>query len=127
MSVSSFNETLIRGDINEFEVNVDADGVDITNMLVIMTAKRHLRDSIDDAIFQISTDTGDIIIEVGPADPVTGKSTIGISIPPESTENITISTLLYADLQIIDGSNKPRTPLIGTFKVVLDVTDGLVS
>lgn len=118
MSLTTFHEEIIRGDLTEFALTVDADGTDITGMTITLTAKYSVGDSDDDAVFQISTTGGDIVIDDGAADP----ALVSISIPPDATSGLTAKTLLYADIQIVDGSGNPRTPMRGTLLVLMDVT-----
>ena len=109
---------MYRGDDRTFTVTVT--GIDLTAAELTFTAKRHIGDSDDDAIIQLTTPTD---IEV------TSATTADINIPASATEDLTRETLLYWDLQIVIGAELRTIPepdrsrsTLGTLLIRRDVT-----
>lgn len=97
------------------------DGVtpfDLAGYTIRMTAKRTYADTDADAVFQLSTDTGEIII----TDAAAGTATIRPL--RSSTSGLTADAVLVWDVQIaLDGApDVTYTIATGTLRVAQDVT-----
>lgn len=95
--------------------------VDISAATVWMTAKYDINDADADALFQISTDTGDIALTT----PTNGE--FQITIPHTATSGLTAETVVTYDVQIkLAGSSRVHTLRQGPLTIFLDVTQTIV-
>jgi hypothetical protein len=74
-----------------------------------------LQDSDADAVFQLTTPT-EIVITNGPA----GLGSVRIA--SADTSALTVPTLCYCDLQLVDVSGNVSTTATGTLLIRVDVT-----
>jgi hypothetical protein len=114
---------LFRGDSLELFLNVTIPGpghtrppVDITGCTLWMTCKRKREDLDADAIFQVSTSGGQIVITDGP----NGKATIVV--PAAATVNLVQEERFFYDIQLRSASGVVRTIESGIIVLQLDVT-----
>ena len=112
---------MYRGDTPVWELTVTdkqtGAAEDITGYTIWMTAKRAKTDTDAQAVFQISTTSGDITI----TDAVNGLAEV---VPPSSaTLSLTESVKLYFDVQVKPpASSRIHTITDGVLVVALDVT-----
>lgn len=111
---------MFRGDTPTFQLTVlnrDLNPFDLTGYSIWFTAKRNLDDSDINALFQISTITGHIIV----TDAVGGIAQI---IPPASaTYSLTSDAQVFFDIQIRNaGLTRTYTVARGHLSIVRDVT-----
>lgn len=114
-----FTFEMWRGDTQALDAAVTVGGVaaNITGCSLRFTAKRSLSDSDADAVFQKTTAGGGIVITNGPG----GLCTITVGSADTST--LTVPTLCYCDLQLVDTSNNVSTTAAGTLLIKVDVTE----
>ncbi len=115
----STNLKMIRGDTYIFELAVILNGeaVDLTGGTLTMTAKWDIADSDANAVFQISTTSGDIVV----TDAVGGLATVTISHAKTVNLPSHVVNLVY-DIQLLDVNTQYFTVLTGILSVYPDST-----
>jgi hypothetical protein len=115
---------MARGDDVLLDVGpvLDNEGtvVDLTGLSLAFTAKYHIRDGDVDALFQKWTPT-DIDIPTG----TDGMATVDVL--AADTDSLPYTTVLYWDLQLIDGTSAIQTLAKGRLVVNADVTRAIVA
>ena len=110
---------MVRGDTYKFNATIVLNGyaVDLTGGVVRMTAKWSLADTDDNAVFQISSATGGIVITSATA------GEIAITIASDLTESLPSRKVeLPYDIQFVNSINEVYTVLYGTLLIVPDAT-----
>lgn len=117
-SYQDFTFEMWRGDTEVFDAAITVGGspVNITGCSLTFTAKRSLQDSDADAVFQITTTGGGIVITNGPG----GLCEITIASADTSAETQAIRC--YCDLQCVDTLGNVSTTATGTLTIKIDVT-----
>jgi len=118
-SYADFSFEMWRGDTEVFDAAVTVSGIaiDITGCSLRFTAKRNLNDTDAEAVFQVTTASGGIVITNGPA----GLAEITVS--SADTAPVTQAIKCYCDLQLVDTFNNVSTTATGTLLIKLDVTE----
>ena len=118
-SYADFAFEMWRGDTEVFDAAVTVSGVaiDITGCSLRFTAKRNLNDTDAEAIFQITTAGGGIVITNGPA------GLAEITVASADTAPVTQAIKCYCDLQLVDTFSNVSTTTTGTLTIKLDVTE----
>lgn len=115
-----FTFEMWRGDTEVFSATVyqgtPATPVNITGASLKFTAKQDLSDPDVDAVFQRATGGNGITITDGPA----GECEIALI--SANTSGLSVPTLCYCDLQLVDGSGNVSTTATGTLLIKVDVT-----
>lgn len=113
-----FTFEIWRGDTELFTATITESGapVDITGCSLKFTAKRSLADSDADAVFQRATGGSGIAITNGPG------GIAQIAIASSNTSSLTVPTLCYCDLQLVDTFGNVSTTATGTILIKVDVT-----
>lgn len=115
----SLNLKMVRGDTYKFNATIVLNGspVDLTGGIVRMTAKWSLSDADIDAVFQVSSSTGGIVI----SSPASGE--IAVTIASNLTENLPSRKVeLPYDVQFVNSLNEVYTVLYGTLVILPDAT-----
>lgn len=114
-----FTFQMWRGDTEVFDAAITVSGVavNITGCSLTFTAKRSLTDADADAVLQLTTTGGAIVITNGPG----GLCTI--SVASADTSALTVPTLCYCDLQLVDTLGNVSTTATGTLMIKVDVTE----
>lgn len=114
---NDFSFQMWRGDTEVFTAAITVSGapVSITGCSLKFTAKQSLQDSDADAIFQLSTPT-EITITDGP------NGLCQINVASLDTSALTVPTLAYCDLQLVDTMGDVSTTTTGTLLIKVDVT-----
>jgi hypothetical protein len=107
-----------RGDTNIYNVTVlrGDKTLDITGAKVWMTAKHFKTDADQNAVFQVTSDTGDINIY----DPANGR--VQINVQPFHTDSLLEDEVLYYDIQLKESTGQITTIGQGKLEVLTDVT-----
>lgn len=112
------DRSITRGDTRVYDLAFkDAAGaaLNITDASIWFTAKRSRSDADADAVFQLTIGAGITVTNA-----VGGLATAEVT--PGHTDDITIWTLLYYDIQIKDSTGKTYTVEEGTIAVIPDTT-----
>lgn len=115
----SLNLKMVRGDTYKFNATIVLNGspVDLTGGVVRMTAKWSLSDSDSDAVFQVSSATGGIVITSATA------GEISVTIAADLTEPLPSRKVeLPYDIQFVNSVSEVYTVLYGTLLIVPDAT-----
>jgi hypothetical protein len=112
-----FTFQMWRGDTEVFDAAITVAGVpvNITGCSLKFTAKRSVTDTDANAVFQLLTPVA-ITITNGPG----GLCTI--SVASLDTSALTVPTLCYCDLQLVDTLGNVSTTATGTLMIKADVT-----
>jgi hypothetical protein len=112
------NISATRGDSARFLLTLTEDGdpLDLTDAEVWMTAKRHLRDTDADAVFQKSVGDGITI-----TDDAGGLAQVDLE-PGDTSALPTRVMRLHYDVQVKTQEDRVLTPISGTLTVSPDVT-----
>ena len=124
-------QPIIIGDntIYKFAIS-DACGVNLVDLrpwVIVFTLKRSNQDPDEAAIWQGSTQTGDITIDDqdDTSHPGQGIGYCEVSVPPSASLQLRQGVRFYFDLQLSDAVGLPYTPIHGTVYAVGQTTQSV--